>query len=229
MSVPEKPAATSRLPDWVPYAAPFVLFLILTQIEGLGGPRLYPIFYTAKIIIIAALLAAGRRFYTEFKPDAHLIAPAIGIGVALCVLWVLVDGVTPHFAFLGKRAGYDPFAAISSVPLAWAFIAVRFAGLAAIVPVMEELFWRSFLLRFVIDPADFKRVPLGTFEITSFIAVVVLMAAAHPEWLAAALFSAAMNLWLYRTKNLPACIIAHAATNFALGVYVLLSRDWRYW
>ncbi len=217
------------LPAWVPYAAPFFLFLALSALEGRFGPGLYPIFYTIKILMVGGLLFAWRRAYAEFTRDTHLILPSIVIGVALCALWVLTDGATPHFAILGQREAYDPFAAIPSPPAAWAFIGVRFFGLVLVVPIMEELFWRAFLLRLVIDPNDFQRVPLGTFEPVSFAVVVALMAAAHPEWLAAALFSAAMNLWIYRTKNLTACVIAHGATNFALGVYVLIAHDWKYW
>jgi hypothetical protein len=51
---------------------------------------------------------------------------------------------------MGK--GYAPLAADGSID--WARAALRLFGLALVVPVMEELFWRSFLLRWI-DKRDF--------------------------------------------------------------------------
>jgi len=85
------------------------------------------------------------------------------------------------------------------------------------------------MLRWIICPDAFRDVALGAFEPLSFGAVVVLMALSHPEWLAAAVFSAVMNLLLYRTRNLFACIATHAVTNLALGIFVLVTHAWRFW
>ena len=101
-------------------------------------------------------------------------------------------------------------------------------GLAVVVPLMEEVFWRGFLIRYLVND-DFESVPQGTYTPLSFWVVVLLFTLAHPELLAAAIWCAGINLVLYRTKNLWACIVAHAVTNLLLGVYILASGAWVLW
>jgi CAAX prenyl protease-like protein len=97
-----------------------------------------------------------------------------------------------------------------------------------IVPVMEELFWRSFLIRYLTNQ-DFTAIPIGRFSMTAFWLVAGASGLAHPEWLVAVVASAAYSWLLKHTGSLFATVVAHAVTNAALGVYVLLSRDWQYW
>lgn len=217
------------MPGWLGYVAPLVVFLLLTQVEGMFGARWYPLLYALKVAIVGGLLIAWRGEYPEARPGLRGVGIAIPLGIVLCAAWVAIDRVTPHFKLLGSREGFDPFVHIANPAELWGFVAVRFVGLAVVVPLMEELFWRSFLLRFVIKPEDFKAVPIGTWDPMSFAAVVIVMAVAHPEWLAAAVFSAAMNGLLYWKKNLFACIVAHGTTNLCLGLYVLCAHAWVYW
>jgi CAAX prenyl protease-like protein len=220
-----------RLPTWAAYVGPIALFLAISQFDMVGGPALYPIIYTVKIALVAATLIACARagMYSELQFEAKYLPLGVVLGIALCALWVSVDALTPHFVILGVRAGFDPRQSIPNSAERDVFIAVRFAGLILVAPVMEELFFRSFILRLVVDPAHFERVSIGTFETGSCLAAVLLMALAHPEWLAAALFSLVMNLLIYRTRSLFACIAAHGATNAALGIYVLIFHAWRFW
>ena len=112
--------------------------------------------------------------------------------------------------------------------LRWSFLVARFYGLVLVVPVLEELFWRSFLLRYVTTP-EFTSLPVGQFSATAFWVVVALSAAAHPEWLAAAIANA-LFAWLLRcTRSLFAVIVSHAVTNAALGAYVVAAGQWQYW
>jgi CAAX prenyl protease-like protein len=221
----------SSLPPWVAYVAPLALFLGLSQFDTSFGVNHYPAVYGVKLLMVGASLLLFRLagFYPELRLEWRYMPVALTLGIVLCALWVGVDSVTPHFAFLGQRAGFDPFKSISNPIRLYGFLAERFLGLVLIVPVMEELFYRSFVLRFVIDSVDFRRVAIGTFEPLSCVIAVVIMASAHPEWLAAALFSVAMNVLLYRTRSVFACILTHGATNLALGLYVLLSHAWRFW
>jgi CAAX prenyl protease-like protein len=93
---------------------------------------------------------------------------------------------------------------------------------------MEELFWRSFLIRYVISP-DFSRVPIGMFTWSSFLITAVLFGLEHNLFVAGILAGIAYNLLLYYTRSLSACILAHAITNFILGVYVLQTGKWHFW
>jgi hypothetical protein len=110
----------------------------------------------------------------------------------------------------------------------YTLIAFRLGGAALVVPVMEELFWRSFALRFLIS-SDFRSVPLGKFSWYSFIVVSILFGLEHHEWLSGMLAGMIYALVLYRTRNLFDPILAHAVTNLLLGVYVLTTGSWSFW
>src|SRR5262249_30767252 len=101
-------------------------------------------------------------------------------------------------------------------------------GLAVLVPVAEELFWRGFLARWLVNP-DWQRQPLGHFTPASFIIVTVLFTLAHPEWLAAAVYCALLNGLLAWKRDLWNCVVAHGVSNLALGVYILTEKDWKLW
>ncbi len=216
------------MPSWLPYVAPLALFLILTTIEGqpsLAGH--YPLVYFIKMV--GGLMLAFRRYYPEARPGGTGLALAAVLGVVLLFVWIYGDAYTKHFAFLGPRTGYDPLLHISNAHQRILFYVIRFAGLVVVVPFMEELFYRSFLLRFVTDPEDFQRAPIGKFSPMAIGVNVVLMALSHPEWLVAGVFSAAMCGLLWRTKNVFACVLAHGTTNLLLGVYILNTHDWHFW
>ena len=97
---------------------------------------------------------------------------------------------------------------------------MRMLGLVVLVPLIEELFWRSFLIRWLIDP-DFQKVPIG--RVTPMAAAVtsVAFALVHPEWLPALLTGALWAWLLWQTRSLTACVVSHATANLALGIYVI--------
>src|SRR5205823_1367998 len=98
------------------------------------------------------------------------------------------------------------------------------------VPILEEVFWRAFLLRRLMH-RDFLAVPFGDLSWGSGAAVAALFAAEHqlPDWSAGFAAGVLYNFVAYRTRNLGACILAHAITNFGLGVYTCATRQWGFW
>jgi uncharacterized protein len=142
------------------------------------------------------------------------------------VAWVGLDGYYPTFGMTGSRAAFNPN--VLPPPAKWAFVAVRLLGLVVLVPVFEELFWRSFLIRWLVAD-DFTRVPIG--RVTPLAAVVssVMFGLVHPEWLPGILTGLTWAWLVWRTKNLTACVVSHATANLALGLYVLTTGDWKFW
>jgi len=147
--------------------------------------------------------------------------------------WVRMDW---SWATLGQGAGYNPWQAGASVGALLA--AVRLCGAAVVVPIMEELFWRSFLLRFIITlfpegktnvTPEFTSIPLGTFTPISFVVTVVLFGSEHTLWLAGMMAGVIYNLLLYKTHRLWPCVLAHGVTNLLLGVHVLITQEWHWW
>jgi CAAX prenyl protease-like protein len=202
---------------------------LLPKANGRPDPLWYPLFYALKIALVAGLAWLGRSAWRDLapRPGVRTLALAVALGVAIGIGWVALERVPyPRFRLSGSRQAFDPYV----LPIAGraAFLAVRLFGLVVLVPLVEELFWRSFLLRWVIDP-DFARVPIG--RVTPLAAGITsgLFAAAHPEWLPALVTGLAWVWLLAATKSLSACVVSHAVANFVLGLYVLTTGDWRFW
>jgi hypothetical protein len=105
---------------------------------------------------------------------------------------------------------------------------LRVIGAVVVVPVMEELFWRAFLIRWLVNE-DFQRVPVGTFTWMSFAVTTLFFGLEHDQWLVGLICGAAYNGLLYRTRSVWACVVAHAVSNAALAGWVLARGDWKFW
>lgn len=167
-----------------------------------------------------------RAIFADLRWTPGILLPAVIVGLGAFVLWVGIEGWVPY-PHLGERTGYNPFETLSPGAAA-AFVAVRLAGLIVLVPVFEELLWRSFLIRYVTS-ADFQAVAHGTFTTTALLVVSGAAAISHTEWLSGLLFNVVVCLLLRRTRSVLACVIAHAVTNAALGAYVLTTGNWQLW
>jgi uncharacterized protein len=230
------PAAPELVPPHIlPYAAPIFAYIALgglesylPQIEGRPDPIWYLVAYSTKVVIVGLLAWWFRASWKDLRPSpsAATLWLAAFIGLVVWMLWVGLDGLYPLLPLQGQRVGFDPNR-LSPFPR-WIFIVVRIAGLALLVPLIEELFWRSFLIRWLIDP-DFARVPIG--RVTPVAAVVssVFFALVHPEWLPALLTGLLWAWLLWWTRSLTACVVSHAVANLALGIYVIVTHDWKFW
>jgi CAAX prenyl protease-like protein len=165
------------------------------------------------------------------------VLPGLIVGIVGIALWIgicqlewdeRIAALLPSWLQPAPRVGFNPFSAIGSAPAQWAFVAFRLIGLALLVPVVEELFWRGFLARWLIAP-QWQSQPLGRFSPFSFVGVTLLFMLAHPEWLAAAVYCGLLNLLLAWTRDLWNCVVAHGVSNLLLGIYVLVTGSWQLW
>lgn len=214
------------LPRAAPFAA-YMLFIVIADVlDTLGVPAAQLRWlYGVKIAVVAALLWAYRRRYHELTGPAPSW-PALGLalvcGVLVLVLWVNLDA---PWMMVGQSAGFDPRTAGA---IDWPLVAMRIAGAALVVPVMEELFWRSFLLRWITD-ARFERLDPRAVGVKAFVVTAVLFGVEHNLWLAGVVAGVAYGgLYMY-TRSLWAAIAAHAVTNGLLGVWIVLTKQWTYW
>lgn len=215
---------------WLPYVLPFAVFMAFTA--GIE-PRMkaqYVWVYIAKVVVVTGVLLACRRPLRDIRFDGRMLVLGTVVGLVLCAVWVGGEKLIPypHPAILGGRAEFNPFVAIPDAAQRAVFLVFRFFGLALMVPVMEEIFWRSFLQRYLTRP-EFEELPLEKFTWGAAAIVAAMFGVTHPEWLSAVVFAFAMALLLRQTKSLFACVVAHGVTNLALGVYVLVMGDWRFW
>ncbi len=204
----------------VPYVLPFAVFLLLTELARWVPNSLLWV-YPLKTIVAGGLLLWFRKTYSEIKPEFSLLA--ITVGIVVFLLWIPLYG---GYLLMSEPEIVNPYELAGSLALPW--IAIRLLGSSIVVPVMEELFWRSFLLRYLVNP-DFRQVPLGTFTASALAISVALFGVEHNQWFAGMVAGLLYTLLLYRTKSLFSCIVAHAVTNFLLGVYVLTTQQWQYW
>ena len=219
----------------VPYVVPFSLYLLFSQVAA-HYSSLYPWLYIATVIMVGGAtlyLLSGRKLF-QIHGD---VLPGIAFGIAGIILWILLShsnldeaviSLLPVWLQPGQRLAFNPFEAIPNPFFHWMFILVRSVGLVLLVPVAEELFWRGFLLRWIIS-ANWEEQPIGIFTFRSFLWVVLLFTSAHPEWFAAAAYCILLNILLYWKKDLWLCIIAHSTSNFIVVVYVLLTGSWILW
>ncbi len=106
--------------------------------------------------------------------------------------------------------------------------AFRLAGITICVPIMEELFWRGFLMRWLIQE-DFTSVPLGAYQPFSFWVTTACFAMVHgSEWLLAVGVGILYGAWFIRTKSLGSVMLAHGSTNLLLALYCLITNDWHF-
>ena len=140
-----------------------------------------------------------------------------GLWIHLDAPWMTVGETTATFHPLDAEGRIDPL-----------LVAVRWVGAALLVPVMEELFWRSFLMRWIQRPG-FDTVDPTQVGLRAVVRRTFLFVLAHTLWLAATLAGLAYA-WLYiRSGKLWSCVIAHAVTNGALGIWVVYSGQWQFW
>ena len=211
---------------------PFVLFMVLLAVRGYMPIDSAVIdsrwVYGVSVAIVGGSLIFFWRGYGEVGKGSGLTRRqallAVAIGVVVFKLWVML---TEPWMLLGKpAASFRPVDADGQ--LQWGLIAVRWVGAALLVPVMEELFWRSFLMRWIDNP-DFEKVDPAEVSPKAMVLSTLVFMLAHTQWLGAVVAGLAYA-WLYRrTRSLWAPIVAHAVTNGVLGVWVVVFGNWQFW
>jgi CAAX prenyl protease-like protein len=226
--------SSSPQPLWA-YVGPFAAYMVLTSIEGKGWLGLpYEAWYCLKVLVVLGLLWYFHRAWPRWSSRG--LGWGVALGVLGVVVWLALDrlqqaipGLSDLVAsLLGVREGFNPFARHGVDLHAISFVLIRLLGLALVVPIMEEIFWRGFLARFLIND-QFTEVPQGQFTAQSFAIVTAAFVAVHPELLAAAAWGALINWLYYKTQNVWACVVMHAVTNLLLGAWILTTGDWRLW
>lgn len=210
---------------------PFGLYIVFLVLEGLL-PSWAPGFdvrwlYSLKVGVVALALAMLWRHYVELKSygllPRHLLLSLV-TGLLVFVLWIKLDAGWMLMGEVGD--GFNPTNSAGQID--WLLVAFRIAGAALVVPVMEELFWRSFLQRWV-QQHDFLALKPAQIGLKALLIASALFAVEHMQWLAGLIAGLAYG-WLYiRTRNLWAPIIAHAVTNGVLGAYVVTTGYWSFW
>ena len=217
----------------VAFTLPMAVFVLLLAATGAGTrPETiswfaYPAYwiYPLQTVICGAIILGFWSDY-EFRAPRGVWF-AVGIGICVFVIWIAPQ---QFFAIAPRPIGFDPEVFGKGSTLYWTTVAVRFLRLAVVVPLIEEIFWRGFLLRYLITE-KFTTIAVGTFSWLSFVVVTVLFGFSHAQadWMAAFICGALYNLVAYRTRSLASCVITHVVTNLLLGLWIMQTRQWGFW
>jgi uncharacterized protein len=217
------------LPSWMPRILPFACYIAFLAAGSsiahfLPDPRwIYGMQISATVLVLAIF---ARQYGELLRPSAVSLSEwsiAVLLGALVFVLWVNLE---LPFLTVGESAGFDPSNAGGVIN--WSLAIVRIFGAAAVVPVMEELFWRSLILRWL-ERSDFLNVDPRACGIRAIVLSSIVFGFEHTLWFAGILAGLAYG-WLYRRSgNLWVPIIAHATTNLMLGIWVLHTGNWRFW
>lgn len=183
-----------------------------------GFDYLYPL----SVIVTAAVLLSFRKSYAALPFGFSWIPVAIGF--AVFAAWVAVDLVLFGDAEAPRARMPEDLPA----SFAYLWIAFRFVGSVLTVPIAEELAFRGYLLRKLVD-RDFERVPATRFTWMSFIASSVLFGLMHRSWIAGSLAGAAFALAVYHRGRVTDAIVAHATANLLIALSVIGFGWWRLW
>lgn len=217
---------------------PFAVFLGLTCLQGVIGPGSQYWVYLVKTIVGAGMLWLIWPRVTELKIT---VSPAsVVAGVAAFAIWVGLDSGWTRQPEIWTRLGiwstgnesapeWNPLVYYAAQPvLGRAFVCVRLLGSALVVPPIEEMFYRSFLYRYLVR-TDFENIPLSRFVPGAFFVTALVFGFAHKEWMAGILTAGLYQYLVLRQGHLGEAIVAHGITNLCLGVWVVLRDQWHFW
>lgn len=174
-------------------------------------------------------------YFSRHLLSVRLTSPvgSVAAGLAVFLIWIgpdyLFPGYRNHWLFQNALTGTLKSSLSEGAlgdPLA---LALRSLRAVAIVPIAEELFWRGWLMRWLIRP-DFEKVAPGTYDVRAFWLTALLFASVHgPYWDVGLVCGAVYNGWMVRTKNWNDLILTHAVTNGCLCAFVIATGRWEYW
>ncbi|WP_321531668.1 CAAX prenyl protease-related protein [uncultured Desulfuromonas sp.] len=203
---------------WFPYVLPFLLYLILVQAEEFL-PQWHHHLYGARVLLCAGFLWMWRKQYgrdVSESPTARQYLYALLAGALAFSLWPL----SLHVGWITLT----PVQSTSySVAVSALLLVIKLIGFIAVFPIMNELFWRSFMLRYFIS-ADFRSVDLGQFQLFSLIGVTVLSGLAFHYGIVLGGVSLIMCLLLIWQKNLVCCIVAHGFSQILVAAYMMMNH-----
>ena len=198
-----------RMPKGFWLIAPYATWMVLMAVlpATVGG-------YAVRTAIVAAMLAAGASqvsspltsFVSRLKSS---LLPGLLVGLAVFAIWIGPDQFDWEWYRKWCIVGEGGTQAVAEAGTA--MIAVRLIGSAFVISAAEELFFRKWLIGFA-----------------GFWWMVGLFAIEHDRWLVGAIAGIAYG-FLYLRRGLLAAIVAHATTNFVLGLWVIRTGQWQFW
>lgn len=253
---------TGRLTTWqndrtlahvVPFGV-FMLFQLIGQVAGEGISWVHEaapwyqrwpeqLFYPIQTMAtLATLLFFWRQYELNWSAKWvawGVVAGAIGIGfwllpTTLYDYWRMTgepDGFWQKLSGLAPRTeGFNP--GVFEGGAFWTSLGLRFLRAVVVVALVEEIFWRGFLMRFLLKmDGDYWRVPFGKPAWISFFVVTGAFMLAHAplDWLGAFVYGSLTYGLCVWSRSLLACVVMHGVANALMGWYALAYGKFGLW
>ena len=244
-----KPADSAL--DATAFILPLILFLVIASFypafstfdAGSGEPatpgaaNLYVSLVAAQVLIAGSLIGYFHAVYIRHFPlRCSLLSIVVGIvgvvlWVGLCELHIertILESIGLK-SWTNVRPAFNPFESLPDTSFRNLFLVLRFTLMALMVPVVEELFLRGWLVRWMEDP-NWESIGLKSLSWGALLTPSVYGVITHPtEAIAAFVWFGLVSWLMWRTGNLWDCIVAHAVTNLLLAIYVVQYSAWHLW
>lgn len=206
------------------YLLPFLAIVATQMLGGAAstGTTSFDLTYPLRVLAAVAVLVACRRSYGDVRATCSWTA--VGGGVFVFALWMALEPA-PDAA---KQEAFGTALHALSPGLMALWLAFRVVGAVVTVPIAEELAFRGFLHRRLVD-AEFDRVSFRHFTWIAFLVSSLLFGVMHGRWVAGTLAGMCYALVMYRRGELGDAIAAHAITNAMIAAYVLTTGHWLLW
>lgn len=209
-TVTKVPAAPIKDDPLAAQILPFVAFML----AGILTQALIPVPSLGYPFIVLALGLATWTFRHHYRSlDWSLDPLSIGAGVAVGLGWVfLAQTGTAEASNLAQDL------ALLSPALLAGWIVLRLTGTILLVPLVEEMFFRGYIL---------TRLDRGgmVWRIAAIAISSLLFAALHGRWLAAGIAGLIFALVMLRRRRVTDAVIAHMVANAIVAAAALLMQD----
>ncbi len=227
----------------IPRVLPFVVFLGIGAMAGKAFAGSEYWMYAVKTFAAGALLWLWRKRIPEMRWAFSV--EGVVVGVAIAALWLGLTGVIPSLGrtwdLIREATGgpaaptpktveaWNPLNHFQGQPLlGWAFVMIRVLGRSLVVPALEEVFYRSFMYRYIVKP-EFESVAHGTFHLVAFLVTSAFFGLSHTDhWVQGVICGMAYQWLVLRKGRLGDAMLAHAITNLIISGYVIVTGRWEF-
>jgi CAAX prenyl protease-like protein len=213
-------------PATAAYLVPFLAILAASFLSRAASGYfewLYPMRFLFAAVAIWRYWPELKRI--DWRPSrvGSFMAPLVGL--VIFAIWL-----APTLWTQQQQPSSLGAALASLSPLArWSWITFRIAAAVITVPIAEELAFRGYLTRRLVD-RNFDSIPFSAVTILSVGLSSVAFGLLHgQQWFAGILAGLAYASVMKFRGRLSDAIIAHATTNLLLAVWVLSHGDWAQW
>lgn len=204
----------NSLYEFCRYLTPFFVFSFFSAIEYIVSEEHKLLFYGFKVILtLTVFLFLFRGYFYEIQGKIDFIS--FFVGLIVLGFWLLKN----NFSVVSSSTSSMFF------NLGFVKSLIYFFGTVIVVPIVEEVFFRSFLMRFLIK-SDFFSIDLGTYTHFSFFLSAFIFAFLHDsnDWGVAFIAGVIYAVYLVKSKNLKGVIFAHSITNLGLFISTIVER-----